>query len=802
MDEPLPSSNAGTPAHVEGAEFDDPALAAAFGLDSPSDWILRARQSESPTPPPGRLGPYELLEEIGRGGQGVVYKAVQPGTGRTIAIKRIAGGHSLSTRSHTRFAQEIQALCRLHHPSIVTVHGAEDIDGAPTLLMEHIAGVPIDRWADGPPPNPERLATERILPVFAQVCDAVAHAHQRGVIHRDLKPSNVLVDETGLPRVLDFGIAHLVDDLHGRAAETPTLTCFAGTPAYSSPEQLDRPTETDTRSDVYSLGALLYRLLTGVQPFPRDLSLPALIDAVRSGIARRPSLVCPTLTREIDWIVLKAMSPDPALRYQTVDALAADVRRFLNREPVTAHPPSRLYTAAKFIGRHAVACSAAALAAAAILSLATVSIAQTVRVNRQNVNLTQAVQRADSEALAQRQLTQAMGSIIEKVVHTATRVPRLSRKELMALIEPELEHLVEPETPEAKVQFHILRAKVARSAGNADQTVDYWARAIAAEESLPTPNPQTLARLHDERGEALCHFLRYPEAWEDGRAALNPAFPAEYFRALGICCTAASSQANFEVARAMSPLMFQVAGKDRKLRAVAYEAACNIEFRARKFSEARRLLDHTLADMLAEGLADTLETARVRIYLANLYLIEGDVQTAEKLANESAQVRLRAMGPLHSRTAESLLVRAEALSRLGRFAEAAECLEQLQPRHEAAYGSKSKHLACFRFALAAAHLGAANHDSAGMNLALAVSRGTVSQPDHKQVAADVAKCRAALIANGFLVNPRLSDSLGALAWLTDLPASSVPNARLRELDRADESEPIPAVTPEDEAPSR
>lgn len=309
----------------------------------------------------GNLGPYALLTEIGRGGQGEVYKAVQPGTGRTVALKRpAAGGLRIGSRAAERFSREVDAATRLSHPNIVTVFASEVIDGHAVLVMEYVDGTTIERWADACWADPmlsDRDKRSRVLRAFAAACDGVAHAHQRGVIHRDLKPSNIMIGPDDVPRVLDFGVAKVLEewrerDPSGARATAWTATGIAGTPAYAPPEQLrEGGRSVDTRADVYALGVILDRLLLGDEAFGNRQGLADVLDAVRRGPQRRPSQARPSVGREADWIAHRAMDPDAARRYQTVDALAEDVRRLLDGRAVLAHPPSAAYTAWRAVRR-------------------------------------------------------------------------------------------------------------------------------------------------------------------------------------------------------------------------------------------------------------------------------------------------------------------------------------------------------------------------------------------------------------------------------------------------------------------
>lgn len=364
-----------------GRSRDPKTIASLFGFDLDDDsWLAQVRDQTS-LPSAGRIGPYELLEIIGRGEQGVVFKARQPRTDRLIAIKRLSAGAFATPEMRARFEREVEAAVALDHPNIVTVFGTEVVDGQPLLAMKWIDGVPIDRWAR-PPHEPPRPVRE-IIELFTIVCDAVHHAHQRGVIHRDLKPSNILVDKENRPLVLDFGLAKVARESAPAASITMTGE-FLGTPAFAAPEQIRGDVRAvDVRTDVYALGAILYRLLTGILPIADTGDLPALMQNVLHREPPRPSSHDSDLNREIDVILLKALAKDKDQRYASVDALADDLRRFLTGQAVLAHPPSTVYQVRKFVRQHRAGVSAAAVILFLLLGSSVVSTVLFVRGDRQ-----------------------------------------------------------------------------------------------------------------------------------------------------------------------------------------------------------------------------------------------------------------------------------------------------------------------------------------------------------------------------------------------------------------------------------
>jgi tetratricopeptide (TPR) repeat protein/tRNA A-37 threonylcarbamoyl transferase component Bud32 len=365
--------------------------------------------------PGTQLGPYVVVALIGEGGSSEVYRARQDAPiAREVAIKLLKPGMD-SRGLLARFAAERQTLARLDHPHIARVLDAGAIpSGRPWIAVELVLGQPITSFA-------EREALDRAarLELFAQVCDAVAHAHRRGVIHRDLKPANLLVarvDGTAIPKVIDFGIAKLLQpsDEHGTLTTTGILL---GTPAYASPEQLDEKGDVDTRTDVWALGVILYELLTGTRPSDgsegEEPAIAELVRRVRSDAIEAPSKRARRRSQtppppELDWICLRALERDRERRYATVDALAADVLRFLAREPLSVGPPTLRYRLRLAAKRHRALVGAALIAVVALIggSVASVFGLLSARSARDAATLaadSERLQRGLAEALAQRE---------------------------------------------------------------------------------------------------------------------------------------------------------------------------------------------------------------------------------------------------------------------------------------------------------------------------------------------------------------------------------------------------------------
>jgi len=366
-----------------------------FGFDG-DGWLEHAR-SASAALRVGALGGFADVEEVGRGGQSVVFRASQPGTDRPVALKRLRAGSLASASAHQRFEREVEIASRLRHPGLVSVYGLERVDDLPVLVMEWVDGVPCTEWAAARRDDPRA-----VLELGLAIAEAVAHAHRKGVLHRDLKPSNILVEADGRPRVLDFGLAKLGGPGPGDATESGA---FVGTPAYASPEQWTCGVSgLDARSDVYSLGVVLFEMLTGRHPFPARLRRGEAADDTWSRRAPRTASVGRPLGRELDVLLDRALSPDPDGRYRSMDALAEDLERYLTGRPILAHPPGSAYLVRKLVRRYPV--TAASLGLALLVTLALTAVVgvqnRAIRAQRdQERELRTAAQRAlsrESEA--------------------------------------------------------------------------------------------------------------------------------------------------------------------------------------------------------------------------------------------------------------------------------------------------------------------------------------------------------------------------------------------------------------------
>jgi len=370
------------------------------------------------------IGPYHLLQKIGEGGMGEVWVAEQhKPIHRRVALKLIKAGMD-TKQVIARFESERQALAMMDHPAIAKVFDAgETEDGRSYFVMEYVRGIPITAHCDQ-----NRLTTQERLEIFRHVCEGVQHAHQKAIIHRDLKPSNILVviqDAVAVPKIIDFGVAKATAQSLTERTMYTELGVLIGTPEYMSPEQAEMTGQNvDTRTDVYSLGAILYELLVGALPFdPKELRRAG-FDEIRRKIREedppKPSTKLstmgdasttqaqnrrterPALIRQIrgdlDWITMKALEKDRTRRYGSPSEIAADIERYLNHQPIVARPPSTAYKAKKFVRRHRVGVGVAATLATLLIAFSITTAIQARRIARER-------DRANQEAEASRQVS-------------------------------------------------------------------------------------------------------------------------------------------------------------------------------------------------------------------------------------------------------------------------------------------------------------------------------------------------------------------------------------------------------------
>ena len=369
---------------------------------------------------PTRVGRYDILSVLGHGGMGMVYEARQDNPQRIVAVKVIRPGLA-TQRIMQRFEHEAQALGRLQHPGIAHIYeaGIAEVESKselrsrqPFIAMELIRGQSLVAYA-----RDKKLSTTARLTLLASVCDAVEHAHTQGVIHRDLKPSNILVDASGQPKILDFGIARLTNSDVQMTTMHTNVGQLVGTLPYMSPEQVTTTSQTlDRRSDVYALGVILYEMLAG--KLPHDLhsrSIPEAVQVIQNTEPSRLSSFSTVFRGDVETIVSKALEKDPARRYQSAGELAADLRRHLTDQPITARPPSTFYQFQKFARRNKPAViGVAAVLVVLVAGVITTSIGMVRARSAQSL----AQSRLEESELAKRE-TEAVNDFLNQILYAA-----------------------------------------------------------------------------------------------------------------------------------------------------------------------------------------------------------------------------------------------------------------------------------------------------------------------------------------------------------------------------------------------
>jgi eukaryotic-like serine/threonine-protein kinase len=429
-----------------------------------------------------RIGPFRLLRLLGQGGMGAVYLAERADAqfAHRVAIKLLQYAVG-SPAIVARFRDERQILAALKHPNIVRlVDGGSTDDDLPYLVMEHIEGTTITRYA-----NEHQLSLRARIELIRQVCGGLQYAHQNLVVHRDIKPSNILVDAGGIPKILDFGIAKLLAPVHEFEREAKTRTGFAMfTPEYASPEQA-RGDVISTMTDVYSAGAVLYELVTGRPPLRVSGSALEILETICKTEPPRPSTVAPTprtreLAGDLDNIILKALHKDPERRYASVEQLSDDLGRWLDGLPVHARTATLRYRAHKFVSRNKAMVAAITAVVTTLLGATVVSLDQARRADEQAVRAVDEARRAQSETerarMAEVQLQEQIRQLTEEQGKRAAAEAVAQDKAT--------------EAGQSKEQLQIALAKTER------------ARQIAEQESRTAQQESAKAREAEARAEA------------------------------------------------------------------------------------------------------------------------------------------------------------------------------------------------------------------------------------------------------------------------------------------------------------
>jgi tetratricopeptide (TPR) repeat protein len=445
---------------------------------------------------------YGSLIEIARGGQGVVYRAVQLSTRRPVALK-VLRDIAPTDAERRRFEREIDLAASLRHPNIVGIYDSGVTqDGRPYLVMEFVEGRAIDEHLRERPGTGGAPSPEQAVRLLAQVCDAVGHAHQRGVIHRDLKPSNIRVDMDGHPRVLDFGLARAT----GESSLTFSISGhFMGSLPWASPEQAEgRTRDVDVRSDVYALGVVLYQLLTGSFPYDVGGSMRVALESIVSAEPASPRAKRPDIDDELETILLKCLAKEPDRRYQSAAELGRDLRRYLAGEPIEAKRDSAWYTVRKRLVRYRLATAAAS--AVAVVALGALIAVQGFRL--------ETVRQRDraKDALAE---AQDINTFMEE---TFTSVDPFTSSGIDTTIREVLDTAAAEvdtrfaERPRVRESIHSFLGMTYWNLGELDPAATHLAAALDLQRELQGPDDPQAIDTQNNLGAVLADLLRLDEA--------------------------------------------------------------------------------------------------------------------------------------------------------------------------------------------------------------------------------------------------------------------------------------------------
>jgi serine/threonine protein kinase len=804
-----------TPENLERRLFDealdlppgverDAWLAGACGGDESLELriqaLLRAQAEESQflpeslptviTPPahqPGELiGRYKLLQQIGEGGFGTVWMAEQSEPiKRRVALKIIKLG--MDTREViARFEAERQALAMMDHPNIAKVLDAgATATGRPFFVMELVKGVPVTAFC-----NDVKLSTRERLELFADVCSAINHAHQKGIIHRDLKPSNILVTLHGdkpVAKVIDFGIAKATQ----QALTDKTLFTrhgdFIGTPVYMSPEQAALSgIDIDTRSDIYSLGVLLYELLTGKPPFDAKSLLSAGYDEMRRIIREqeppKPSTRLATATDverisvaaarhtdpvklsrlmrgDLDWIVMKAIEKDRGRRYETANAFAADIGRFLNDEPVSASPPGTVYRFRKFARRNRSALRMASLIAALLIggTITTTLLAVRARSAEKlaRERLAEVSRERDQTALARDEaasITRFLQDIFRSpapsrdgrtitVVEKLDQAARLLDADLSlqpdrravlraaladtygaiglpdrgaALQEKVRDHHLAARGPEDQLTLHAVSdlANLYLDAGRLDEALNLATqveeirlRILGPDHEDSITAMERLAACHGRAGKPKAALERQEKAYALRIKAGNPQSPGMLSCMINLAILYDSNQRGkeaMEMARKLVPLSESLNGREHPRTLVARHVLAQLMLRENRAEEAIPYWERTVELSKEVNAPDHPDTLKFMMGLAAALQDTGNHEDAVRVSREIVELRRQGSSNSHPETLKAVAALGIALQLADKHEEAYTVLEELEAPARKLYDRESTALTSLLTPLAVA----------------------------------------------------------------------------------------------------
>ncbi len=677
-----------------------------------------------------RIGPYRLIELLGEGGMGVVYRAEQTAPlRREVALKIVPWGFD-TARVVARFESERQTLALMNHPFIAqALDAGESEDGRPYFVMELVDGEPITSyWAREQPPITVRLA------LFLQICDAIQHAHQRGIIHRDLKPSNVLVtrqDGRVVPKVIDFGIAKAIGDAMGTLVLTTAEGQIIGTPEYMSPEQAGLvDAGLDTRTDVYSLGVMLYELVSGRRPYELKKRTAMELDRALRSPLTPPSRLEPRsgpltplgqIARDIDAVALMAMERRPDDRYSSVEQLADDVRRVIEHRPVRARQQTWTYRGTKFVRRHAIGVTTVALVA----SLAVIAAAAVVvQRNRAMASEARAVEQA-ARALAETARTAEVARFLTELFRESDPAQaRGANRTAREILDRGADRLRTELTTQPDVRATLMRTigEVYRAIGLLDEAETITTLALGIARPAGGPDTADVAQILDNLGQLARERTRYERAATLHREALalrqrllaprDPAV-ADSLSNLGLALRELGRYDEAEPAvREALAIRRDRLGPEHEATVTSMNVLGDIEASRGRFAEADKWYRDAL-EIRRRILPDNHPRLATSLNnVADMLARRDRLEEAEAMYREALGIRLRILPPDHLDVTAVQVNLAGVLHDLGRLEEAEPLLRAALDSDRRRYGTQHMDVAIDQNNLASLLEDLGKHDEA------------------------------------------------------------------------------------------
>ena len=740
----------------------------------------------SPAPDMGSIGPYRLIRKLGEGGMGQVWLAEQSAPVKRQVALKIVKSLRYDQSALVRFDLERQALAIMDHPAIAKVFDAgSTAEGQPYFVMEYVPGPPITQYCDE-----KRLSPSERLLIFTKVCDGVQHAHQKAIIHRDLKPTNILVVEVDgkpVPRIIDFGLAKTISQQSPGGTLVTRAGGWVGTPGYMSPEQMDPLVlDVDTRTDVYSLGVVLYELLTGAMTLdaqqweskplhevlrqihdeePTSPSTRLSNDPAAAALAEKRGTdarqLANTLRGDLDWITLKALDRDRARRYGTPAELAADLGRYLRNEPVIARPPSLAYRTKKYVQRHKFGVAAATAAAVLLIAFGVMQAIQLRQTKRERDRADRVTKfmtgmfkvsnpsEARGNAVTAREILdrsskdidtglrkdpELQAQLMETMAQTYAGLGLYSRAQDLVEHARTIQISLFGERNRETLASNSYLAQLLRAQGHLPEAENLLQKTIETQRHVLGPtDPDTLASM-DRLGYVYANEARHADAENLFRQTLN----AER-RVLGPDNPQTLSTLN-ELAEILTPqgrykdadqiygeliaAQTRTLGPDHPATLLSMShAAENLEEQGR-FPEAEKIYSDVIAAQRRVLGPEHPQTLRAMTMLALTMAKEGHYSEADKLQSQVIEIKSRVLGPTHTSTLQSMEMEALGFSREGRYADAEKTFRDVIETAERTSQPATVAEAWYNFGCAEAARG--RSDEAFANLNHAVENGLVS----------------------------------------------------------------------------